>query len=155
MSQSERIRKGVKQVTASGNLHNKPTIIIHGANDNLVMPNHSSRAYYGTIMRNGLQSAKNIRYYEVSNAQHFDAFLTLPKFAERYIPLHYYFEQSLDLMMAHLIDGKPLPPSQLVNTQTRRVIGGKLEILKQKHLSPISSSPSSPIQLKGNQLIIP
>jgi hydroxybutyrate-dimer hydrolase len=64
---------GVAQILAHGRLRGTPTIILHGRNDALIAPNHSSRAYYGlNLLRDGLTAPT--RYYEVTNAQHLDAF---------------------------------------------------------------------------------
>jgi len=41
----------------------------------------------------------------VTNAQHFDAFIdnaALPGYDSMFVPLHYYFNQALDLLYAHL-----------------------------------------------------
>ena len=40
-------------------------------------------------------------------------------FNELYIPLHHYFVQALDIMLDHLRNGTPLPPSQVVRTTPR------------------------------------
>jgi len=54
----------------------------------------------------------------VTNAQHFDAFLpggaVFGGYEQRFIPLHVYLIRALDAMYAHLTDGTPLPPSQVV-----------------------------------------
>lgn len=73
---------------------------MHGRADALVPVNHSSRAYYGANLLNenhGRRSSPT-RYVEVTNAQHFDAFLSFPGYPERYAPL---------------------PPSQVVRTVPR------------------------------------
>ena len=38
-----------------------------------------------------------------------------------FIPLHRYFIQAMDLMYAQLRNGRPLPPSQVVQTTPRGV----------------------------------
>jgi len=155
LSLTERTKQGVQEIVASAKLPDIPVIIIHGQNDNLVAPNHTSRPYYAAAIQNRQSTLNKIRYYEVTNAQHFDAFLTIPNFAQVYIPLHYYFEQSLDILMANLIHNKPLPPSQVIKTKTRALVDGNLEPLSADHLTPIQSTPENPIELKGNRLIIP
>ena len=75
----------------NANLRAKPAIIVQGRADGVVAPNHAGRAYYA---RNQLveQGGIDLRYYEVINAHHFDAFNPLfPGYAERYVSLHYYF----------------------------------------------------------------
>jgi len=158
LSITDRLRSGVKELISTGNLNNIPTIILHGRNDSLVAPNHTSRAYYANLKK--MKNNPNTRYYEITNAQHFDAFTSLPQYADKYIPLHYYFEQAVDLMMAHLEDGTPLPPSQVVNTKTRQKIKNKTEDLSLKHLPAITRKSKSLIQFtsdkeNGDLLIIP
>ena len=47
---------------------------MHGRADNLVPVNHASRPYYGlNKMVEGGES--KLRYYEITNAQHFEAFI--------------------------------------------------------------------------------
>jgi hydroxybutyrate-dimer hydrolase len=66
-----------------------------------------------------LRKRQNIRYYEVTNAHHLDAFNGLAGFNTLYIPLHVYFIEGLDRLYAHLTSGAPLPPSQVVHTTPR------------------------------------
>ena len=47
-------------------------------------------------------STSSLRYYEVTNAQHLDSFNQFPGYNDKYIPLHRYFNQAMDLMYAHL-----------------------------------------------------
>ena len=46
-----------------------------------------------------------LRYYEVTNAHHLDSFNQFPGYNDKYIPLHRYFIQAMDLMYAHLRQG--------------------------------------------------
>ena len=95
---------GIAEILADGRLHGTPTIILHGRSDALIAPNHSSRAYYGlNRLREG--AGAPTRYYEVTNAQHLDGFNALPGYSTRFVPLHHYFVQALDLMWAHLTGG--------------------------------------------------
>jgi hydroxybutyrate-dimer hydrolase len=95
--------------------------------------NHSSRAYFAALQaRDGHGHGHhhhhhdhhdhgdgNASYIEVTNAQHFDAFLGFPGYADRYVPLHVYLIRALNAMHAHLTTGAPLPPSQVVRTVPR------------------------------------
>jgi hydroxybutyrate-dimer hydrolase len=67
----------VAEVQRTANLRGKPTIIVHGRDDTLVPPNFSSGPY---VLRNAQVegAASRVRYVEVTNAQHFDAFLPFP-----------------------------------------------------------------------------
>ncbi|WP_185964438.1 3-hydroxybutyrate oligomer hydrolase family protein [Aliikangiella marina] len=152
---TDRVQNGIKEVIATQNLHNVPTIIIHGQNDNLIAPNHSSRPYYANLLLSGKHDTDKLKYYEITNAQHFDSFLSFPAFAKHYVPLHHYFEQSLELMLAHLQKGKTLPPSQVVATSIRSVTNNTPEKLTLRHLPGISMNPRLPIKLDKNILIIP
>lgn len=161
-----RVQQGVKELTAESNLNGIPTIILHGRNDSLIQPNHSSRPYFANVTLNhqdfdgNRPNDTNIRYYEITNAQHFDAFNTLPQFSNQFIPLHYYFEQSLDLMFDHLEANKPLPDSQVIHTNKRKTENEQLEGLQVKHLPAIGHQSSSLINLMTDKnghtnLIIP
>jgi len=112
---AKRLAKGVEEILATGDLRGKPAVIVHGRSDALIAVNHSSRSYYGSALR----QRQNIRYYEVTNAHHLDAFNALPGFNTAYIPLHVYFIEGLDRLYAHLTSGARLPPSQVVHTVPR------------------------------------
>lgn len=115
-AQSQRVRAGMAEVQASGNLRGKPAIIVQGRSDTLIPVNHASRAYLGlNAVVEGAGS--KLRYIEVTNANHFDSFASaLPT---QVVPLHVYLFRALDAMYAHLRTGQALPPSQVVRTQVR------------------------------------
>ena len=136
---SRRLARGVRQVRAHGNLRGKPAIVATGRADALLPPNHTSRAYFGlNQLREGKRS--QLVYIEVLNAQHLDAFNGFGGFNERYIPLHHYFVQALDLMLAHLRHGEPLPQSQVVRTIRR---GAGAPPLTLANLPDIATTPAS------------
>ncbi|PIG28052.1 hydroxybutyrate-dimer hydrolase [Janthinobacterium sp. 35] len=115
-AQSVRVRAGVAEVAASGKLHGKPAIIVHGRSDTLIPVNHASRAYLGLNAAMEGSSSK-LRYIEVTHANHFDSFSSaLPTLI---VPLHVYLNRALDAMYAHLSAKQALPPSQVVRTVTR------------------------------------
>ena len=60
-------------------------------------------------------------YYEVTNAQHFDAFLGFPGYSSRLVPLHRYYIQAMDMMYANLKTGAALPASQVARQVELRV----------------------------------
>lgn len=136
-----RVRHGIERVRADGDLNGKPTVIVHGRADALVPVNHSSRPYVG-LNRLVERSHSRVRYYEVTNAQHFDAFLPLAGYDTRFIPLHYYFVQAVKLMYDHLKDGAPLPPSQVVRTVPR---GGTspAPAITPANVPPIAPAPAA------------
>ncbi len=112
---SARVQQGLEEIEVTGDLHGKPGIIVHGRNDSLIHVNHASRPYFGLNNKTEKTNSK-LRYYEIENAQHFDAWLKYPEVARHFVPLQYYLEQSLDSMLEHLLSGKALPPSQVVRT---------------------------------------
>lgn len=129
----------VAQLLAKGRLQGTPTIILHGRDDALIAPNHTSRAYYGLNLTNEGRDAPT-RYYEVTNAQHFDAFLPFPGYSTRYVPLHYYFNEALDLMWDRLTAGGELPPSQVVRTRPRTAA---TQTLTEANMPPIKAAPGA------------
>lgn len=143
--------RSIAQIQADGRLKGVPTIILHGRNDPLIAPNHSSRAYYGlNLIRDGRDAPT--RYYEVTNAQHLDAFNPLPGYSNRFIPLHHYFIEALDLMWTHLTEGAPLPPSQVVRTVPRAASAA----ITAANVPPVQAAPGpDTIRLDGRVLRIP
>jgi hydroxybutyrate-dimer hydrolase len=62
-------------------------------------------------------AGRDVRYWQVRNAQHFDAFLALPDYRARYVPLLPYVYAALDRVAAHLDDpSQPLPDSTVIDT---------------------------------------
>jgi hydroxybutyrate-dimer hydrolase len=123
-------------------LHGKPAILVQGRSDALVPINHASRAYLAANrLREGARS--QVSLYEVTNGQHFDAFLGVPGFDTRFVPVHYYYLQALDLMWRHLHEGAPLPPSQVIRTVPRGGTPGAAPALTTANLPAIQSNPGS------------
>mgnify|MGYP002139306317 CR=1 FL=1 len=75
----------------------------------------------------------------------------------RYIPLHVYFNRALDAMWAHLKQGAPLPPSQVVRTVPRGGVSGAAPALTAANVPPIQAAPGAGdlIGFSGNTLSIP
>ena len=158
-AKSDRVRAGIKEVQLGAHVHHKPTLIVAGRNDALLPINHASRAYFAKNQLAG-DKARNTRYIEVTNAQHFDSFIALGLFLgydTRYIPLHVYFNRAMDAMWAHLTSGTPLPPSQVVHTVPRGGVSGAAPALTAANVPPIQASPAAGdvISFSGNTLTIP
>jgi hydroxybutyrate-dimer hydrolase len=135
-AQSARVRDGIAQVQASANLRGKPAIIVSGRVDTLIPVNHGARAYLGL---NGVRegAASQLRYIEVTNANHFDAFSnSLPTVI---VPLHVYLARALDAMYAHLRSGTALPSSQVVRTVTR---ADNTTLITNANVPPIAAAPA-------------
>jgi hydroxybutyrate-dimer hydrolase len=148
--EAQRLQAGVTEVQKSANLKGKPALVVHGRNDTLVPVNFSSRPYYAENQRvEGASSG--LRYIEVTNAQHFDAFLGFAGYSNRYVPLHVYFNRALDAMYAHLKSGTPLPPSQVVRTTPR---GDGAPPIAAANVPSISANPPAADRITyGNNLL--
>jgi hydroxybutyrate-dimer hydrolase len=136
-AQSARVRAGMAEVAATGNLHGKPAIIVHGRSDTLIPVNFASRAYLGLNASVEGGSSK-VRYIEVANANHFDSFSNaLPA---NIVPLHVYLFRALDAMLANLRSSTALPPSQVVRTITRP---DNTSLITTANLPPIVATPAA------------
>src|SRR5262249_28401704 len=151
--QAERIEDGVDDILANGKLGRVPAVFVTGRNDGILPPNFTSRAYFG--LHNVVEGSRaSLRYYEVTNAHHLDSFNQFPGYNDKYIPLHRYFIQAMDLMYAHLRNGQPLPPSQVVHTTPR---GAGAPPIAATNVPPILQAPPAGalITFTGGQVRIP
>lgn len=82
-----------------------PMFIVHGAADGLLPVAFSSEPYVAWLREAGRQPL----YWQIAHAQHFDAFLALPGFGDRHVPLLPYGYAALDRLWSHLHDGQPWP----------------------------------------------
>lgn len=149
---NERLMVGLDEVKATGDLQGKPTLIVHGRSDALILPNHSSRPYIA--LNNQVEGDdSNVHYYEVTNAQHLDtlnqSYILWGGVGMDYVPIDYYFKQAVDLMYDHLKNGTELPPSQVVETVAPS--GGTVTAA---NLTAISSNPTKPITFDGVDLVV-
>jgi len=136
--EAKRVQAGIAEFLASGRLGGKPTIIVHGRNDDRVPVSFSSRPYVGlNDLADGAQS--QLRYIEVTNAEHFGT--DLPGFDTRMVPLTLYHLRALDLMWDHLTKGAPLPESQVLRTLPRGGDAGRAPPLQPANVPPISLVP--------------
>ncbi len=145
-AQSDAVRAGMAEVVLNGNLRGKPTIIVSGRSDALIPVNNNSRAYtaYNRVVEG---NASKLRYIEVTNGQHFDSFLPFSGFDTRFVPLHPYFNQAMDAILAHLKSGTALPPSQVVRTTPRGGVAGAAPALTAANVPPFVAAPTA-----GNQI---
>lgn len=152
---ARRVRDGVEETAVTGDPGDRPTLLLHGRNDALVWVNHASRAYYAAN-RARFGDGSNLRYLELTNVQHFDALLAMPGFAERFVPMHVYFERGLDTLYEHLTTGVPLPPSQVIHTTPRQVSSEGVEPLQPGHVPPAETGTDAKrIRWKNDTLMIP
>jgi len=144
LAQSNALKAGVHEILRTGRVRGIPTILVHGRNDALVPVNHGSRAYLAANkLAEGVSSP--VVYYEVTNAQHFDAFIaSFSAYQTRFVPLHRYVIQALDLMYAHLKSGAVIPPSQVVRTTPRSSTGS---MINGSNVPPVDPSPAPADQI--------
>jgi len=139
LDRANAVKAGIQQVLRTARLRGVPTILVQGRADALVPVNHASRAYLGANKIAEGPGSPTV-YYEVDNAQHFDAFLVFTALATRYVPLHPYVIQALDLMYARLKNGAALPPSQLVHTTPRASVSAQISTT---NVPPIPTAPAA------------
>jgi hydroxybutyrate-dimer hydrolase len=139
LDRSNAVKAGIQEVLRTARLRAIPTLLVQGRADALVPVNHASRAYFGANKMADGEGSPTV-YYEVENAQHFDAFLPFPSLASRFVPLHRYVIQGLDLMYARLKNGAALPPSQVVRTTPRN---NSFTQISTTNVPPISGAPAA------------
>ncbi|HEY0506406.1 MAG TPA: 3-hydroxybutyrate oligomer hydrolase family protein, partial [Lysobacter sp.] len=118
---AQRVRQGVAETRAGLPREGLPVVVIHGSDDGLIPPVFSSAPYVARAKATG----RDVRYWQVRNAQHFDAFLALPDYGARYLPLLPYVYAALDRVDAHL-DGAAALPGDAVIATTPRGVGKAL-----------------------------
>ncbi len=153
---ANRVRTGAVETFRNANLRGKPAIIVQGRSDTLIPPNFSARPYFAQNLKVEGATSK-LRYIEVTNAQHFDAFLSLAGYDTRYVPLHVYYLRALDALWSHLTAGAALPGSQVVRTTPRGGTAGGAPAITTANLPPLVAEPpaTDAITLSNNTLRIP
>lgn len=124
---ADRVRKGIAETRVAPPRAGLPVVVIHGSDDGLIPMAFSSAPYVAAAKAAG----RDVRYWQVRNAQHFDAFLGLPDYGARYVPLLPYVYAALDGVAAHLEGGAALPLDAVIGTQPR----GAGSPLTMKHLA--------------------
>jgi hydroxybutyrate-dimer hydrolase len=112
---ARRVRRGAAATEAGLPRAGLPVLVIHGADDGLV-PQAFSSAPYVAMARS---AGRDVRYWQVRNAQHFDAFLGFPQYGALYLPLLPYVYAALDRVDAHLDGRGGLPADAVVATVPR------------------------------------
>lgn len=130
-AQAVAVREGIEATRAALPRAGLPVIVMHGVDDGLVPEAFSGGAYAAWAQANG----RDVRYWRIANAQHFDAFLGLPPLATRYVPLMPYAYRGLDAMWSHLVDGTPLPASAEIAATPRAFSTEGIEPLQSGHLA--------------------
>lgn len=148
LANSQRVRAGMADTLLKGNLRSIPSVIVAGRSDTLVPVNHAARAYVGFNSR--VEGGTNLRYYEIENGQHFDAFVPslaggtgINGYDVLFVPVHYYFINAMDLMWTRLRNATPLPPSQVVHTTPRGGTPGSAPAITAANVPKISTAPAA------------
>lgn len=111
---AQRVQAGIAETRAQLPRAGLPVMVVHGIEDGLIPMAFTSVPY----VRWARAAGRDVRLWQVTNAQHFDGFLGLPDYAARYIPLLPYVYAALDRVDAHL-DGAALPPDASIATTPR------------------------------------
>ena len=127
---SGRVQTGVAATRAALPRSGLPVLVMHGADDGLVVEAFSGGAYAYWAKSAG----RDVRYWRVANAQHFDAFLGLPALGSNYVPMLPYAYRGLDAMWAHLADATALPGDAQIVTSKRQMHGARLAPLTIENL---------------------
>jgi hydroxybutyrate-dimer hydrolase len=115
--QARALHTSVEQLSVRLPRKEFPIWVIHGAEDGLIPAAFTSDAYIGWLRAQG----RTPRYWRIPHAQHFDAFLALPGFGERYVPLLPYGYAVLERMRAQILDGERLPDPPVPHPHPRGV----------------------------------
>jgi len=103
---SQALVEAVNATRASARLPAIPVLIVHGRDDGLVPAALSSRPYVDQARRQG----SSVVYWEVDNAQHFDALLNAPGVDRRFVPILPFGWAGLEHVRA-VLDGEIEPGS--------------------------------------------
>ena len=112
---AQRVRKGIAETEAGLPRAGLPVVVIHGTDDGLVPQAFTSAPYVAMAKAAG----RDVRYWQVRNAQHFDAFLGFPQYGAIYVPLLPYVYAALDRVDAYLDGKRALPADALIPTVPR------------------------------------
>ncbi|HTV85796.1 MAG TPA: 3-hydroxybutyrate oligomer hydrolase family protein [Dyella sp.] len=104
-AQARTLRASVAAVAVGLPRENLPLWVLHGADDGLLPTTFSSEPYVAWLGEHGRKPL----YWKLPHAQHFDAFLALPGFGDRHLPLLPYGYAALDRLWAHLYAERPWP----------------------------------------------
>jgi predicted esterase len=104
----------ITAITTTGKIK-KPLITVAGTMDALLPIKHQARAYEAAVdaSRKGNNDKRNAQYrlYEVQNGNHIEAYVTpFPEIVE----IQPHAQKAFDLLVAHVEDNAPLPPSQCI-----------------------------------------
>ncbi|WP_028917325.1 3-hydroxybutyrate oligomer hydrolase family protein [Pseudoxanthomonas sp. J35] len=107
---ADKVRAGIAETRAAMPRAGLPVLVVHGTDDGLVPPAFTSAPYVAAARAAGRDQ---VRYWQVRNGEHFDAFLAFPAYGARYAPMLPFVYAALDRVDAYL-DGKAALPADAV-----------------------------------------
>jgi hydroxybutyrate-dimer hydrolase len=119
--QAQPIKSGIDEIRAKLPRRDIPIIVVQGIDDGMIPEAFSAGPYVRWVTGNG----RDVRYWRIENAQHFDALLTLPDVGTRYLPMLPYAYRAIDAMWEHVANGNPLPESGVIATTPRGMKNGQ------------------------------
>lgn len=102
---ARRVQDGVESTRAGLPREGLPVVLVHGVDDGLIPIGFTSDPYAAWARAAG----RDVALWRVHGAQHFDAFLVLPDYGSRYVPLIPYVHAALDQVLAYLEGEGPMP----------------------------------------------
>lgn len=96
-----RLHRAVKELDVKLPREDLPLWVVHGGEDGLVPPTFSSDPYVRWLRENG----RSPGHWRLPHVQHFDAFLMIPGFGDRYVPIMPFAYAALDRIHARIFDG--------------------------------------------------
>ena len=112
---ARRVREGIAVTRAGLPRAGLPVLVVHGTDDGLVPPAFSSAPYVAAAQAAG----RDVRYWQVRNGEHFDAFLAFPAYGARYAPMLPQFYAALDRIDAVLDGNAQLPADAVIEAKGR------------------------------------
>jgi len=112
---ADRVRAGIAGTRAALPRAGLPVIVLHGLDDGLVPAAFTSAPYVAMAQAAG----REVRYWQVRNVEHFDAFLGFPDYAARFVPMLPYVYAALDRVDA-VLDGRAQLPADAIIATTPR-----------------------------------
>ena len=112
---ADRVRKGIAETRAGPPRAGLPVTVIHGVDDGLIPMAFTSAPYVAHARAAG----RDVGFWQVRNAQHFDAFLGLPDYGARYLPMLPYIHAALDRTLASLEGNGQRPEDAIIQTVAR------------------------------------
>jgi len=92
-----------------------PLIVIHGEADGLIPATFSGLPYVQWLREHGRSPV----WWPIADGQHFDAFLAVPGFGDRYVPLLPYGDAAFERVLHALREGRAVDPGPAPATRPR------------------------------------